>query len=256
MTCSRLKGIFQPTNGIDDPKIKMWNRFMNMKQLLRNFTSVSFAFSLISCSHPREQFKTDLAKKNCDLASSHLPEEDPLALSAEYAKRIGGNIAAYTYTAGGYTAEVLWDITAGTIIVVAVAAPIVALGVLCSKNNCDVSGRNYMPVVPTSSNSPQKKKSFNLFKVLEAPPLGRRAFRQTQELRCPNLKDVSKSLRQVASCYESNGDKQSLSKAIVSLENIEKSEVFFTCLPQEEREAVTTQKNKLQSQLTVMESSI
>jgi hypothetical protein len=227
---------------------------MNRTRLIGHLTRVSFAFSLLSCSHPREQFQKDLATRNCDLASSHLPEKDPLSISAEYAKRIGGNIAAYTYTAGGYTAEVLWDVTAGTIIVVAVTAPVVALGVLCSKNHCNSMSGNALPLLPASSNSPKNKKSRNLFEKLEAPPLGRRAFRQTQDLRCPNLKDVSQSLRQVASCYESNGDQQSLHKAIISLENVERSDVFFTCLPPEEQEAVTTQKKKLQSQLAIIES--
>lgn len=194
---------------------------------------------LSACSHPSApQFEDHLADLRCDQAAAALPGSDPLAQTAKTMSYLSRQVAAYTYITAGYATEVVWDVTTGTIMVVVLCSPTLAVAVASSRSG------NRTPVGPICF--PLNRKTTGRF---FSPPLGRQAQRQTQDFRCPDLKSVSDPIQKVARCYEKRGDQASLQKAAQSLENIERSQDFFTCLPPAEQMEITSYREELQRAL-------
>ena len=200
-----------------------------------------FIFLLLTaCGHTESRFEEKLLSQDCDEAAAHLPGSDPLGKTAKGVKYIGKNLAAYSYITASYTTEVLWDVAGGTVLFVGLCGPLIAVQ---AAGNFSVGAVAHPSEVCLPI--PWDKESRGIF----APPLGRQAIRQTKEFRCPDLSTVSASLQKVASCYESKGDRESLKKAVDSLENIEKSKDFFTCLEPSDQALVISRRETLQRQL-------
>ena len=88
--------------------------------------------------------------------------------------------------------------------------------------------------------------------ALSAPPLGRRAYATSQEMRCPNLTPLSRSLRQVAACYEQGTTPESWAQAEQSLSSVQSTEKFYGCLSRDEQQALNAQLKSLKEKLAVI----
>lgn len=200
---------------------------------------ITLLFSqLAACTHADKKFDSHISHQECDEALKNLPNEDPLNKTGDQVKYVAGNVASYSATGVGYTTQVLWNITTGTILFVGICAPVI----LSAASGASVIPHGY----PGAPCLPISMKDSGLF----APPLGKKVWKGTSELRCPNLKGVSDSLQKVASCYESKGDMESIKKAVNSLENIEMSKHFFSCLSPEEQTQIGTHREALKKKLS------
>lgn len=187
----------------------------------------AFALVLVvclGCTHAQERFQNDLNAHRCDDALNHIPDRDPLVRWQKNSQQAAGTVASYSYTGASYTAEVLWDITGGIVMFVGLCGP-----TLVAMNFSAGQGQPAMVCLPGK------------FNALGSPPLGRRAFDHTRDLRCPDLEGLSHAVRDVSSCYEASGDKISLKKAIDNLENLKQSNDFYACLPESEKTLVSQQ---------------
>jgi|GEM_PF-2891448 hypothetical protein len=154
------------------------------------------------------------------------PLEDSSVQLLNTSKLAAGNLFSYGYTGAAYTAEVLWDVAGGTVMFVGLCSlPILAhTPVLISEN-----GKTFPYCFPGK------------FNALQAPPLGRTAWEQTKDLRCPDLDSLSKSLRQVASCFSSQNTKESVAKAAKTLSSLKENPQAASCLSADERRALDQQ---------------
>jgi len=183
---------------------------------------------ITSCSAPQKRFEAQLQSQNCEAALEQLPENDSTVQLVKGSQQALGTAAAYTFIGASYTAEVLWDFTAGTVVLVALCSPMLlittASSVSISPHYRNEDGTNRYPGC-----FPGK------VGALSSPPLGRRAKAATQSLRCPDLTSLSQSVRSVASCFERRGDEVSRSQARQALEALQKSDRFYECLPEQEQ---------------------
>lgn len=183
---------------------------------------------LTSCvSAPYKQFQQDLEAKRCDAAMAHVPENDPAIKFAGNTKQTFGTVAAYTFVGFSYTAEVLWDVTGGTVMAVALCGIPSTLSVAATYQRGQSAG--ILTCFPGKLDA------------LGAPPLGRRALAATEELRCPDLTSLSRSLRSVASCYSGEKTEVGRTKAKQVLTSLQNSEDFYSCLSESERHAIGVQ---------------
>lgn len=205
--------------------------------------------SLPACSHRAERWQVEqtLTDLRCEQAL-----QKPFDAAQDFknsSRQIGKNLLAYTYIAGNYTTEVLWDTTAGVVLFVGLCAPTIAL-IAASRS----------PFVSQPTSSPtyfgdQPNKGLLCFPLpgqskgpppIFSPPLGRNARQKTRAFRCPDTKPVLSAIERLVRCYQNRDDKESLQKALQTLENLEMSESFYNCLPAEEQLALQNTRAELQ----------
>jgi hypothetical protein len=201
-----------------------------LDRTLRRFVVLCISFCVLtSCSNAEKRFRTDLTSGRCDEALENLPSKDPLVKLGSRTEQAAGTVASYVFIGATYTVEVLWDIVGGTIGVVGLCAPMLVAQVAASSHG---SERGMMKPVHCLPGSPT---------ALMAPSLGKQAHQGTKSMRCPDLAGVSKSLRDVATCYQALGGNDNIKKARQSLESVKSSKDFYECLPQDEQAAIEKQ---------------
>lgn len=201
------------------------------KNLFSIAVSVLFALSSSSCGHVEKRFQEKINAGQCGEALEQLPEKDPMVKLIHQYEQAANTVASYALVGAGYTVEVTWDVVGGTVMFVALCGPgLVALTAASVAGG--VSGLH------SSEDSKPVLCIPGKISALGAPPLGRKARAQAHELRCPNLRGFSRSLRAVASCYESRGGSENLQHAKQTLEAVRASENFYDCMPPEERDLV------------------
>lgn len=195
---------------------------------------------LIQCSHSQKQIEFDksLSEMDCDLALQKTPGTSRSERIVDQSETLAKNILAYTYVAANYTAEVTWDVSAGVVLFTAFCLPEIIVMAAASKSSGLSNQWSHAKCITPSKDID--------FKTLRAPPLGRKSMQNTQKFRCPNLEGLANSLTQVASCYERKGDPSSLQKAITTLENIEQSKHFYSCLAPETQLGIIQKRQQLQ----------
>jgi len=193
-----------------------------VKQILLSFTLFSF---LISCSSklPSDEFKSHLQNQDCDQALFSVPENQKSYQITSVSKEAGGKLISYSFTGAAYAVQILWDSSVVIASAVVLCAPAIALSMSKNNSNLNIQGGCFPGKV-----SP-----------LMAPKLGENAYDQTQNLRCPEVQDLSRSIRSVAQCYYQKGGIENLKKAISTLESV-KSSNFYQCLPASELNNFTT----------------
>lgn len=203
-----------------------------------------------ACTHSVEKFEAPLAKKDCSLALKNIPELQPLQKTADSAAWATKNLAAYSYVGLNYTAELAWDVSAGTLMFVGLCLPELALMTVATKNGAGYgrfsgveAGTGFrtalcFPVTETSK------------KVL-APPLGRRAYESTHSLRCPDVKGLVQSYVKVIACYEETPSKENLSEALLTIDELQSNRGFNSCVEPGQQQGLIERRaqiiNKLQA---------
>lgn len=175
------------------------------------------ALQLVCCTHHREKEELEhtFDQMQCGAALRKDPFQNFTEVAAETSEHLGKKAMAYTYVAGNYTAEVLWDVTAGVVLFVGLCAPIVAVAVAAKGN-----------VHGSFSCLPGGKKA----KALFAPPLGRQSLQKTQSWRCPNYEPLVETLHKVLLCHQQKDSLEDMDKALQTLDNLESSGDFYDCL--------------------------
>ena len=177
------------------------------------------------CSSKEKKFNSELALGRCDEALLKLPQRDPLVKLTSTTENVASTALSYAFVGASYTAEVILDVTGGAVMVVALCAPIF----IASSYSSDAP----YPCLPGRVDA------------LSSPPLGRQALRATKDMRCPNLKSLSQSVRSVAACFDNKGGSENKAKARQNLEALRGSKDFYECLPIEEQRLVEKQLNAL-----------
>lgn len=191
---------------------------------------LSFLMLLPGCAGPEKHFSRELSYGRCDEALLNLPQRDPLVKLAESSQRAAGTVLSYAFVGAGYTAEVLLDAAGGTLMFVALCGvPLLLMAAVSAGAPAGTGGMSPIGCFPGK------------LSALSSPPLGRQAKKMSADLRCPDVKSLSRSMRAVATCYEMRGGLENLEKARRSLEAIEKSESFYACLPDDEKEILRRQ---------------
>lgn len=188
-----------------------------------------------ACTQPYKKFDGHLAGGRCDRALKELPENDPMIKLTHKTEQAAGTLLSYSFVGASYTAEVLWDATGHTLVLIALCGPMLAAVVASNASSGSSSEQpgsmNCLPMGTVDGG------------VLSAPPLGRRALKSSKSLRCPKVDSIYDSLRKVSDCYESSGEIKDLAKALKNYEGLINSTDFFACLdPLRQRHA--TQKVK------------
>jgi hypothetical protein len=220
---------------------KPWSHFVSFA-VARTIWMVVI-FHLVGCHHYQKEFDSQIHNTDCENALMVVPELQPAQYAVETALWATKNTLAYSYVGANYTAEVVWDVSVGTVGFVALCWPVFLIyPYAANRSNSMVFGStNQGPVSclpsPVSYNS------------VRSPPLGRNALEKTQEFRCPNVDGFAKSLEKVAQCFEKRNQPGDIQKAVRTLENIEKSKDFFKCLKVETQERITFYKQELQTHL-------
>jgi hypothetical protein len=183
----------------------------------------------LGCSHQsQKQFQSHLHGFKCEEAMQSIPELKRSEKAKKSATWMAKSTAAYTYVGANYTAEVLWDVSVGTLMVVALCWP----AVLAAASGSGTSIGCIPSPVP--------------FQALSSPSLGRNAIQKTQEMRCPNVEPLALSLEKVAHCFESRNTQQDRKLAYKTLSNIENSKYFFSCVSPEVSQRISAQRVALE----------
>lgn len=229
-----------------------------MKKIIAWGFAVCLLGSLMACSSSRKKFDQELAGESCDQALKDLPHEQTGAKVTTQVQQLANNIAAYTYITAAYTTQILWNGTTGTVVLVGFCGPYV-IGLVAA-----ASTSHYWPSGPYRSKEdayspgPSLKGDLPLcnkdtvqavYGAVKLPKIGKAAQKQGQEWMCPDLKTPNEAIRQVASCYEKRGDKESLEKAITTMKSVEFSPQFFGCLKPEDQKAHMDYLEKLETLL-------
>ena len=199
---------------------------------MRKILLLSLAF-LVGCTSTEKKFNTEIEGARCETALENIPENASGAKLISKTQQAGGVALSYAVTGVAYTGEVLIDFVGGTVMFVALCSPAIALGaiVVTDRSSGSYSG-NWSGLeglcIPGKVDA------------LFIPPLGRKTFEASKDLRCPDLVGMSRSLRKVASCFSHRAVGNDLEKADQTLTALQNSERFFECLPEEEQNKITS----------------
>jgi hypothetical protein len=188
-----------------------------MKKIL--YLALIGLFANAACTTTLKKFDSALAANHCEDALEKLPENEMGAKLLSKTQEASGKTLSYALTGMSYTAEVLLNVVGGTVMFVALCGPSVAAGVWTTDGRQGVClpGR---------------------LDALAPPNIGHKTYQATENLRCPNLVPMSRSMRKVASCYLKRETKEAIEQAHKSLLAIQDSKDFYNCLPNDEKQAI------------------
>jgi hypothetical protein len=198
--------------------------------------------SFVACSHHREKAELEktLVNLQCEDALRKDPFRDFTDASVEVTEHLGKKALAYSYIAGNYTAEVLWDVSAGVVLFVGLCAPVMA-----------VAAAAQGPVHGNWTCIPAGKTG----KALFAPPLGRKSVQKTHNWRCPNYEPLLNTLQKVILCHQKKDTPDTLDKALQTLANLESSSSFYDCLSDLQKLSLQDHRLNLQKRLAELGGS-
>lgn len=192
--------------------------------------------SFVACSHHRDKAELEdtLVNLQCENALRKDPFRDFTEASVDVTEHLGKKALAYSYIAGNYTAEVLWDVSAGVVLFVGLCAPVIALA---TATKSPVHGN--WTCIPAGKTG----------KALFAPPLGRKSVQKTQAWRCPDYEPLLKTLEKVIVCHQKQDTAEHLDKALQTLANLESSSSFYDCLTDPQKLGLQDHRLNLQKRL-------
>lgn len=120
------------------------------------------------------------------------------------------------------SAEVIWDLSVGTVAFVALCGPV--LLAMASGNKGGPTYEHQRNIFPGCLPAPKDVKN------LRAPPLGKRALKYTRDYRCPNVESLALSIEKIAGCYEARSREGDAHKAWSTLKSLEDSKHFYSCI--------------------------
>lgn len=192
--------------------------------------------ALPACTHQQKQKELEktLNHLQCESALKKDPFQNFAQASVKTTEHLGKKFLAYTYIATNYSAEVLWDATAGVVLFVGLCGPMIA-----------VAATSRSPVQSAVPCMPIPIKT----KALFAPPLGRKAITQTRSLRCPDNEPLLTTLDQLIACYQRQDSLESLDRALQTLDNLESSDSFYECLTDPQKLSLQSKRFDLQKRM-------
>lgn len=198
-----------------------------MFSTIRRIETIFIATAVTACSTPKQaQFGEELSAGRCEQAMGVIPEQTTGVRLVSETQRTAGMVSKYAFIGASYTAEVLWDVTSGAVMAVALCGPVV-VAIAATTSGPNTSQLTCLP---------------GKFDALAAPPLGRKAIKHSAKWDCPpSLSEISASLRRVALCFESRGGSDDLMHARQTLESIKDSKDFYRCMPESERDNLEQQ---------------
>ena len=170
---------------------------------------------MVSCGTPKkiEPSQTEVVSEQVcheKLKDAFKAGENPNLLSR--AQQASGTVISYAWTGANYTVEFLWDVTGGVLVLAALCGPAVAAQIAGGASS------QYIHCLPGEVNA------------LSAPRLGDKAYRDSANLRCPDLSDFSSRLKEAIDCIPEDLASQVRQKMHTSLRNLKHSEEIFSCL--------------------------
>lgn len=202
--------------------------------MTRNWSSILIAttFVISSCATERtKRFESALKDGRCDVALENIPENDKNLKFLGSTQRAAGKMMSYAATGAGYTADVVLTVVGGVVIFSIVCAPFI---VAASYGHGGTA--QCFPV--------------NLDGIT-APEIGKSAYKNTEDMRCPDLTALSRSVRRVARCHSDHATPDGTKNAVTTLNSLKANKKLMGCITKEERENVLadllTYENKVSS---------
>ncbi len=187
---------------------------------------------LNACTHSRtKKFESALEAGRCEAALENIPENDGQLKFLGRMNRVAGSALSYAATGAGYTADVIVTVAGGAIVFVALCGPVLVAESLSQ------SGHSASPCLPVDISG------------LKPTQMGSTIYKDTEELRCPDLTALSRSVRRVAACNENASSPESLARAKQSLTSLNSNPEFMNCITKEERSAVRADIHRLTEKL-------
>ena len=184
--------------------------------MVKKFLLIMILMNWISCSSSNN-FNQSLTDKNCERALENIPEKKNDFQLVSKVKEVSGTLLSYSATGAAYSVEILWNVTAFTAAVVVLCSPTFVLA---------AAGKGAVQPLCFPAD----------FNKIQVPQMGKNMSRDSQFWNCPNVDSISRSIRKVAKCYADRGGDENQSKALKSLQSVEKSGSFYRCLSNKERE--------------------
>lgn len=194
-----------------------------------------------SCAHQEtKQFSAAIHDGDCDRALESIQDIDPRTRFLGRVNRASGTVLSYAATGAGYTADIAITVVGGAVIMVALCAPM-AMAQQAAVRSGGSAGVE-LSCLPSDISK------------INRPKMGKEIYKATGEMRCPDLTVISRSVRQVASCYEAKGGSENLQKAKTSLNSTYYNEEFRSCLTEEERAELGGALNRIEGQISRLNS--
>jgi hypothetical protein len=177
--------------------------------------------SLGGCATERKKkFEDALAGGRCEQAYENIPEYDKTLKFVGRVDRAAESTLSYAATGAGYVSDVVLTVVGGAVIMVGLCAPIAALAI----------ATNSSVTVPADQNP-----CFPMPDGIHPPANGAKIYRATEEMRCPDLTALSRSIRRVADCQTRAGTPD---KARITLQSVTSNKDFMGCITSEEAAAL------------------
>lgn len=198
-----------------------------MKSILTYFLVAALTCLNVSCATERKKkFEESLKAGQCEAAFENIPEHDKTLKYIGKVDRAAQTTLSYAATGAGYVSDVLLTVVGGTVVLVALCAPIAIAGVMggavVGTHNVDWNGAECLPM-------PFEPK---------LPTNGKKIYRATEEMRCPDLTALSRSIRKVAGCHEHSTEPGAIEKAQTTLRSLATNKDFMNCITAPEKALV------------------
>ena len=194
---------------------------------------ISSFFLLVSCSHKKE-FKKNIKEGNCDEAARHIPSIKKEYLYKQSLKSGVGHLYSYSATAAtvAFDTALFATSTVGAITMYCPMFPVFLIALIGGESTkgmrIDCFDR---PIIPIKIHT-----DFYTDEVFDG----------TRPARCVNLSKLSKSLREVASCYEYSDGLDGLVLTKNNIKELISDEYYFSCLESNERKELVKKYGRLE----------
>lgn len=182
-----------------------------------------FIIFCTSChSTPKHPHNTDTNEPLvCDQLMHNAIEKHSDTKVIKAVESASGAVLSYAWTGTNYAVETIWDVTAGTVVFVALCSPGILASALSTNTNPYAGiGVGCLP---------------GKLNTLASPPLGRIAYKRTKSWRCPDLGSFSRDLQASYKCYAQSTNKKEIKHGLQSLEALAASRSLIDCFPAEGR---------------------
>lgn len=173
---------------------------------------------LSSCASNKEVIKFDrlLSQKKCEEATHNIPQFDVKDVKTQ-ASYVAGSATSYVLTGAAYGIDVVYFVTAGIVVPVAVCSPII-IGEGVVKG----PGEHSAKCLEGAFDATQKYDSIGM-----AHKFGKKVYKDTANLRCKNDDHSVEVLIRIADCYSDRNDNE---KALAQLNKLLEPYAYGGCI--------------------------
>jgi len=193
---------------------------MAMNQGLKFLILFFYSLASVSCSSPQGQKTPPQSSASLSVCEHKLKSAFQVGSNPDlvgHVKQVSGKVVSYAWTGANYTAEFLWDVTSGILVLAALCGPVLA---------AQAASSGYAHSQPLQCLPGRVD-------VLVSPRLGEKAYRDSAPLRCPDLSDFSSQLKEVLACIPEELNSEERQRIRLSLRNLMNSGEMFSCLDED-----------------------